>query len=195
MRRLRDFAELEKEGLLFNRGENLKAIVSVETDRRKLLVAIPGINVDSYFDIETLYAGTNMALSYMFEHLTKYVDLHFVGKRNRKLADNVYEVDISVADLGRLSRKINETYFGILTLHLDEETWLLPLYEHARAPADPGSVSCSAWAWRRGDKLDFSAIMQQCETLTLLRHPRIMSVISIRITSGTRVSLTRSLTV
>ena len=136
------FAEFEKEGLLFNRGENLKEIVSVEADRRKLLVAIPGINVDSYFDIETLYAGTNMALSYMFEHLTKYVDLHFIGKRNRKLADNVYEVDISVADFGRLSRKIDATYFGILTLHLDEETWLLPLYEHAELP--PILVQCHA---------------------------------------------------
>ena len=137
-----EFTELEKEGLLFNRGENLKEIVSVGADRRKLLVAIPGIDVDSYFDVETLSAGTNMALSYMFEHLTKYVDLHFVGNRNRKLTDNVYEVDISVADLGRLSRKINETYFGILTLHLDHETWLLPLYEHMELP--PILVQCHA---------------------------------------------------
>lgn len=115
------FGALEKEGLLFNRGEDLKEIISVKADRRKLLVAIPCIDIDSYFDIETLYAGTNMALSYTFEHLREYVDLHFVGNRNRELADNVYEVDINVAELGRLSRKINETYFGILTLHLDQE--------------------------------------------------------------------------
>ncbi len=146
------FAEFEREGLLFNRGENLKQIVSVETDRRKLLVAIPGINVDSYFDIDTLYAGTNMALSYMFEHLTKYVDLHFVGKRNRKLTDNVYEVDISVADLGRLSQKINETYFGILTLHQDQETWLLPLYEHTELP--PILVQCHAPRGHGGEAIN-----------------------------------------
>ena len=146
------FAELEKEGLLFNRGENFEEIVSVETDRRKLLVAIPGINVDSYFDIETLYAGTNMALSYMFEHLTEYVDLHFVGNRNRKLADNVYEVDISVSDFGRLSRRINETYFGILTLHLDQETWLLPLYEHIDLP--PILVQCHAPRGHGGEAIN-----------------------------------------
>ncbi|RKU37195.1 hypothetical protein C6496_10640 [Candidatus Poribacteria bacterium] len=146
------FAEFEREGLLFNRGENLKEIVSVEANRRKLLVAIPGINVDSYFDIETLYAGTNMALSYMFEHLTKYVDLHFIGKRNRKLADNVYEVDISVADFGRLSRKINATYFGILTLHLDEETWLLPLYQHTELP--PILVQCHAPRGHGGEAIN-----------------------------------------
>ena len=136
------FEELNKEGLLFNRGENLTETLALESERRKLLVAIPGISVDSFFDIEMLYAGTNMALSYMFQHLTKYVDLHFAGNQNRKLADNVYEVDISVADFGRLSRRIDETYFGILTLHRDHETWLLPLYQHRELP--PMLVQCHA---------------------------------------------------
>ena len=136
------FEELEKEGLLFNRGEDLTPPPALESKRRKLLVAIPGINIDSYFDIETLYAGTNMALSYMFQHLTEYIDLHFAGNRNRKLADDVYEVDINVSDFGRLSRRINETYFGILTLHRDHETWLLPLYQHTELP--PILVQCHA---------------------------------------------------
>lgn len=136
------FEELEKEGLLFNRGENLTDTLALENERRKLLVAIPSITIDSFFDIETLYAGTNMALSYMFQHLTEYIDLHFAGNQNRKLANNVYEVDISVADFGRLSRNINETYFGILTLHRDHETWLLPLYQHTELP--PMLVQCHA---------------------------------------------------
>ena len=53
------FEELDKEGLLFNRGESLTKTLALESERRKLLVAIPGITVDSFFDIETLYAGTN----------------------------------------------------------------------------------------------------------------------------------------
>ena len=136
------FAEFEREGLLFNRGENLRKTFAIENKRRKLLVVIPNITTDSFFDIERLYAGTNMALSYMFEHLTKYVDLHFAGNQNRKLADNVYEVDIRVSDFGRLSRRLNETYFGILTLHRDHETWLLPLYQHKELP--PILVQCHA---------------------------------------------------
>jgi len=136
------FVEFEREGLLFNRGENLRETFAIESKRRKLLVVIPNITTDSFFDIETLYAGTNMALSYMFEHLTKYVDLHFAGNQNRKLADNVYEVDIRVSDFGKLSRSINETYFGILTLHRDHETWLLPLYQHRELP--PILVQCHA---------------------------------------------------
>ena len=147
------FAELEKEGLLFNRGERLApCFLSEENERRKLLVAIPGIDIDSYFDIETLYAGTNMALSYMFEHLTKYVDLHFAGSRNRKLADNVYEVDMSISDFGKLSRRINETYFGILTLHQDQETWLLPLYQHTELP--PILVQCHAPRGHGGEAIN-----------------------------------------
>ena len=146
------FSEFEREGLLFNRGENLRATFAIENKRRKLLVVIPNITTDSFFDIETLYAGTNMALSYMFEHLTKYVDLHFAGNQNRKLADNVYEVDIRVSDFGRLSRRLNEIYFGILTLHRDHETWLLPLYQHKELP--PILVQCHAPRGHGGNALN-----------------------------------------
>ena len=146
------FSEFEREGLLFNRGENLRETFAIEDKRRKLLVVIPNITTDSFFDIETLYAGTNMALSYMFEHLTKYVDLHFAGNQNRKLAANVYEVDIRVSDFGRLSRRLNEIYFGILTLHRDHETWLLPLYQHKELP--PILVQCHAPRGHGGNALN-----------------------------------------
>ena len=127
-------SDLEKEGLLFNRGEDLRWSFIAESKWRKLLVVIPGINVDSFFDIETLSAGTNMALAYMIRHLPKYADLHFVGSRNRKITDSVYEVDIGIDDLVRLRSKISETYYGILTLHQDHERWLLPLYRYPEFP-------------------------------------------------------------
>lgn len=146
------FAELEKAGLLFNRGENFKENPAITSERRKLLVAIPGITTDSFFNIETLAAGTNMALSYMFQHLTKYVDLHFAGNCNRQLGDKMYEVDIHVADFGRLSQRINETYFGILTLHRDKETWLLPLYQHTELP--PILVQCHAPRGHGGEAIN-----------------------------------------
>ena len=149
---IESLSELENQGLLFNRGENITPTLALASERRKLLIAIPNIDIDSYFDIETLSAGTNMALSYMFEHLSKYVDLHFAGTRNRKLADNVYEVDISVSDFGRLSRRINETYFGILTLHRDHETWLLPLYQHAELP--PILLQCHAPRGHGGEAIN-----------------------------------------
>ena len=128
------FAELEKEGLLFNRGEDLQRSLETESKWRKLLVVIPGIDVDSFFDIETLSAGTNMALAHMIQHLTQYADLHFTGSRNRKIADGVYEVDIGIEDLVRLRSKIAETYYGILTLHQEHERWLLPLYRYPEFP-------------------------------------------------------------
>ena len=128
------FSELEKEGLLFNRGEDLQWSLKTESKWRKLLVVIPGINVDSFFDIEMLSAGTNMALAYMIRHLTKYADLHFAGSRNRKITDGVYEVDIGIDDLVRLRSKIAETYYGILALHQDHERWLLPLYRYSEFP-------------------------------------------------------------
>ncbi|RKU32849.1 hypothetical protein C6499_02475 [Candidatus Poribacteria bacterium] len=162
------FAELEREGLLFNRGEDLERSLATESKWRKLLVVIPGINVDSFFDIETLSAGTNMALAYMIRHLTKYADLHFAGSRNRKITDSVYEVDIGIEDLVRLRSKIAETYYGILTLHQDHERWLLPLYQYPEFP--PILVQCHAPRGHGGQAMNsifrHYAAMRDCDGFT-----------------------------
>ena len=162
------FAELEKEGLLFNRGEDLREPLMTESKWRKLLVVLPSIPVDSLFDIETLSAGTNMALSYMVQHLTKYADLHFTGSRNRKITDAVYEVDIGIEDLIRLRSKISETYYGILTLHLEQERWLLPLYRYPEFP--PILVQSHAPRGHGGQAMNsilrHYAAMRECDGFT-----------------------------
>ena len=161
-------AELEKEGLLFNRGENLQWSFETESKWRKLLVVLPSIPVDSFFDIETLSAGTNMALSYMIRHLTKYADLHFTGSRNRKITDGVYEVDINIEDLVRLRSQIGETYYGILTLHQEQEQWLLPLYRYPEFP--PILVQCHAPRGHGGRAMNsllrHYAAMRECDGFT-----------------------------
>ena len=162
------FAELEREGLLFNRGEDLQRSLATESKWRKLLVVIPGINPDSFFDIETLSAGTNMALAYMIRHLTQYADLHFTGSRNRKITDGVYEVDIGIDDLIRLRSKIAETYYGILTLHQEHERWLLPLYRYPEFP--PILVQCHAPRGHGGQAMNsifrHYAAMRECDGFT-----------------------------
>ena len=162
------FAALEREGLLFNRGEDLQRSLATESKWRKLLVVIPGINPDSFFDIETLSAGTNMALAYMIRHLTEYADLHFAGSRNRKITDRVYEVDMGIDDLIRLRSKIAETYYGILTLHQEQEGWLLPLYRYPEFP--PILVECHAPRGHGGQAMNsifrHYAAMRDCDGFT-----------------------------
>ena len=161
-------AALEKEGLLFNRGENLQRSFETESKWRKLLVVLPNISVDSFFDIETLSAGTNMALSYMIRHLTKYTDLHFAGSQNRKITDGVYEVDVGIEDLARLRSQIGETYYGILTLHQEQERWLLPLYRYPEFP--PILVQCHAPRGHGGQAMNsilrHYAAMRACDGFT-----------------------------
>ena len=162
------FAVLAREGLLFNRGEGLRTAFIAESQRRKLLVAIPGITVDSFFDIELLSAGTNMALSQMFHHLINDVDLHFAGNQNRELGENMYEVNMNVHDFKRLSRKISDTYFGILTLHQEHENWLFPLYEEIELP--PILVQCHAPRGHGGEAMNsllrHYAAMRDCDGFT-----------------------------
>ena len=159
---------LERQGLLFNRGEDVRDSLATESKWRKLLVVIPGINVDSFFDIETVSAGTNMALSYMIRHLTEYTDLHFVGSQNRKIADGVYEVDIGIDDLIRLRSQIGETYYGILTLHQEQDRWLLPLYRYPEFP--PILVQCHAPRGHGGQAMNSMfrhyAAMRDCDGFT-----------------------------
>ena len=159
---------LERQGLLFNRGEDVRDSLATESKWRKLLVVIPGINVDSFFDIETVSAGTNMALSYMIRHLTEYTDLHFVGSQNRKIADGVYEVDIGIDDLIRLRSQIGETYYGILTLHQEQDRWLLPLYRYPEFP--PILVQCHAPRGHAGHAMNsifrHYAAMRDCDGFT-----------------------------
>ena len=161
-------AELEKEGLLFNRGEDLQRRFLAEGRWRKLLIVIPSIEADSFFDIETLSAGTNIALSYMIQHLTKYADLHFAGSQNRKITDGIYEVDIGVEDLVRLRSKIGETYYGILTLHLEQEEWLFPLYRYPEFP--PILVQSHAPRGHGGQAMNsifrHYAAMRECDGFT-----------------------------
>lgn len=161
-------AALEKEGLLFNRGENLQWSFETESKWRKLLVVLPYFTVDSFFDIETLSAGTNMALSHMIRHLTKYTDLHFAGSQNRKITEGVYEVDIGLEDLVRLRSQIGETYYGILTLHREEERWLLPLYRYPEFP--PILVQCHAPRGHGGQAMNsllrHYAAMRECDGFT-----------------------------
>ena len=162
------FRALAQEGLLFNRGAALRTTLVAESQRRKLLVAIPGIAVDSFFDIETLSAGTNMALSQMFHHLTAYVDLYFAGHQNRKLAECMSEINVNVRDVKRLSRRIGETYFGILTLHQEHERWLFPLYEEIELP--PILVQCHAPRGHGGRAMNsllrHYAAMRDCDGFT-----------------------------
>lgn len=162
------FAALAREGLLFNRGEPIPEMRVSENERRRLLFAIPSIPMDSFSDIETLYAGTNMALSYMVEHLLKYVDIHFAGNRHRKITDGIYEVDVSVRDFGRLSQRLGETYYGILTLHRETEAWLYPLYRHEALP--PILLQCHAPRGHGGKAMNsifrhYSA-MRDCDAFT-----------------------------
>ena len=161
-------AELEREGLLFNRGEDLQQHLTTESKWRKLLVVLPSIAAESLFDIEMLSAGTNMALSYMVQHLTKYADLHFAGSRNRKIRNGVYEVDIGIEDLIRLRSKIGETYYGILTLHLEQERWLLPLYRYPEFP--PILVQSHAPRGHGGQAMNsilrHYAAMRECDGFT-----------------------------
>ena len=162
------FAELEKAGVLFNRGEDLRYSFKTESKWRKLLVVIPGIDVDSFFDIETVSAGTNMALSYMIRYLVEHTDLHFAGSRNRKIRDGVYEVDISIDDLIPLRSKIAETYYGILTLHQEQDRWLLPLYRYPEFP--PILVQCHAPRGHGGQAMNsifrHYAAMRDCDGFT-----------------------------
>ncbi len=106
-----------QQGLLFTRGQDPIVLFPKKNARLHLLLVLPGFNPDTFSDIENTSAGTNIALAYTVQALRKDAVIHFAGKQNRKLNENIYEIDLNVQDILRAPEKIARQYDGILTLH------------------------------------------------------------------------------
>lgn len=128
-------AEYTQQGLLFTRGEKPAVLFPSRDDRPHLLLSIQGLNPAAFADIENTSAGTNIAFSYTIQALKKYAALYFAGEQNRKLSENLYEVDLSLRDIVSAPKKVAEQYDGILTIHSERNPIsLLPLFRCPELP-------------------------------------------------------------
>lgn len=123
------------QGLIFDRGQRPILLFPKETNLPRLLLVLPGFNLDTFFDIENIVAGTNIALVYTLQALKKHAELYFAGIQNRNLSENLYEVDLNLTDIVRMPERIAEQYNGILTLHWEwDEESILPLFRCPELP-------------------------------------------------------------
>ncbi|MDE0556645.1 MAG: glycosyltransferase family 4 protein [Candidatus Poribacteria bacterium] len=127
--------EHDRQGLLFNRGENPTTAFPREDNSPHLLLVLPGFNADTLSDIENTSAGTNIALAYTVQALKECAVIYFAGTQNRRLSENLYEVDLNLRDMLRAPEKVAGRYSGILTLHweLNKES-VLPLFRCPELP-------------------------------------------------------------
>ena len=128
-------SECAQQGLLFARGEDPTVLFRNRADLPHILMAIQGVSPDSFADIENISAGTNIALAYTIEALKNHAVLHFVGRQNRKLSENLYEVDLSFSKMIHCPEKIAEKYDGIFTIHSERHpVSLVPLFRLPELP-------------------------------------------------------------
>lgn len=128
-------AEYAGQGLLFTRGEKSVVLFEGKDNLPQLLVLVPWIKPDGLSDIEKSTAGTNIALAYTIQALKEHAVIHFAGEQNRKLSENLYEIDLNVRDMLRVPEKIAEQYEGILTIHYERHPLsLLPLFRCPELP-------------------------------------------------------------
>ncbi len=127
--------EFQAQGLLFNRGQSPITLFPKESNLPHLLLVLQGFNADTFSVIENTTAGTNIALAYTIQALKNHAMLHFAGTQNRKLSENLYEVDLNLRDILRVPEKVAEQYSGILTLHWERnEESVLPLFRCPELP-------------------------------------------------------------
>ncbi len=127
--------ECAGQGLIFNRGEKPEILFPKRGDLPHILLPIQGLNPDSFADIKNTSAGTNIALAYTIRALKKYAVLYFAGKQNRKLDENLYEVDLSLRDLAHSPKTVERQYDGILTIHSERNPLsFVPLFRHPELP-------------------------------------------------------------
>lgn len=128
-------AEYAGQGLLFTRGEKPVVLFEEKNNLPQLLLLVPWIKPDSLSDIEKSTAGTNIALAYTIQALKEHAVIHFAGEQNRKLSENLYEIDLNLRDMLRVPEKIAEQYEGILTIHYERHPLsLLPLFRCPELP-------------------------------------------------------------
>ena len=128
-------AKCAEQGLLFTRGEKPGMLFEGKDSLPQLLLLVPWLKPDSLSDIEKSTAGTNIALAYTIQALKEHAVIHFVGEQNRKLSENLYEVDLNLRDILRVPEKIADQYEGILTIHYERHPLsLLPLFRCPELP-------------------------------------------------------------
>ena len=127
--------ECAGQGLIFNRGEKPEILFPERGSLPHILLPIQGLNPDAFADIKNTSAGTNIALAYTIRALKKYAVLYFAGKQNRKLDENLYEVDLSLRDLAHSPKTVGMQYDGILTIHSERNPLsFVPLFRHPELP-------------------------------------------------------------
>ena len=135
--------EYTGQGLLFTRGQKPIMLFPKKDASPRLLLVLPGFNPDTFTDIENTSAGTNIALVYTIQALKKYAVLYFAGTQNRKLSENLYEVDLSLRDMVNTPKKVAEQYDGILTIHSERNPIsLLPIFRCPELPPILMQVHC-----------------------------------------------------
>ena len=123
------------QGLLLNRGEKSDVLFFKKGDCPHFLLVVQGLAPDAVSDIENTSAGTHVALAYTIQALKDQAVLHFAGTQNRKLGENLYEVDLSLRDMVNAPKKVAEQYGGILTIHSERNPIsLLPLFRCPELP-------------------------------------------------------------
>ena len=123
------------QGLLLNRGEKSDVLFFKKGDCPHFLLVVQGLAPDAVSDIENTSAGTHVALAYTIQALKDQAVLHFAGTQNRKLGENLYEVDLSLRDMVNAPKKVAEQYDGILTIHSERNPIsLLPIFRCPELP-------------------------------------------------------------
>ena len=127
--------EYSRQGVLFTRGEKPRRFFEKGDNLPRLLLLVQWIKPDSFLDIEKVTAGTNVALAYTIQALKERAVIHFAGEENRKLSNNLYEIDMSLNDILRAPEKIAAQYEGILTIHYERHPIsFLPLFRCPELP-------------------------------------------------------------
>jgi glycosyltransferase involved in cell wall biosynthesis len=135
--------EYTGQGLLFTRGQKPMVLFPKKDARPHLLLLLQGLSPDAVSDIANTSAGTHIALAYTVQALKNHAVIYFTGTQNRKLSNNLYEVDLSLRDILHAPERIAVQYDGILTIHSDRKTdSVLPLFRCAELPPILMQVHC-----------------------------------------------------
>lgn len=133
---LKSLADFQSNGLIFYSSSGTSCPVQ---DKNRLRIYVPQSKDTWFVDPESISGGTNIALYYTTQSLSKFADIYLSGETEEEITQGIYTVKLSVAELkgspSRFNQKLSQFGMsGILAYQSYGSYELFPFFREVNLP-------------------------------------------------------------
>ena len=133
---LKLLADFQSNGLIFYPSSGVSSPV---LNQHRLKIYVPQSRDEWFLDPESISAGTNVALYYTIQSLSKFADIYLSGKIEEEIASGLHTIRLSAEELQESPQRFNQrlNQFGVngILAHQNHGTYeLVPFFREVDLP-------------------------------------------------------------